>query len=106
MGQEDNKGIVQKALDVFVSPFGEKDIREDQTKDFTTWFLHDYRYKGQSIFQVNGIESSFLEVVEGSLVSIFKVNYENNNMVFKDILTNKDYKIESDQFLMMVTLYR
>jgi hypothetical protein len=97
MSQDQNKSFVARGLELYVSPFGDKTVGDDQTKDFTTWFLHDYRYKGQSIFTLNEINSPVLTCVERSLVSIFKVNFESKNMIFKDIITNKDYKIMSDQ---------
>lgn len=98
MSQDKNKAIVAKAMDLYVSPFSDKTMREDHTKDFTMWFLHDYKQLGKSIFEINDINSPALENLQESLVSIFKVNYENKNMIFKDIFTNKDYKIDSDQF--------
>lgn len=95
MSEKAMEPIIKEAMDVFKSPFTGQSIDLEIDNDFSDWFLNDFKKNGQSILTMNGITSEEQQCIDDSFLSIFKVSDEKNKIVFKDILSQKDYMVKT-----------
>lgn len=97
---------IERALKIYKSPFVDQGVDIDLEHGFNSWLIHDYQKKNGSYIIKDYLLNKNIDVVDGidlfklineSIFSIFKVSIQKDNVVFKDIITQVDYLIETDQ---------
>lgn len=113
VSQKKNNKLVNDAFKWYKSPFGAVKTDMDLEYGFNNWLLHDYLVNQKTPlveYYLNDFDKKAVEAVSKSVYSVFKVQIETNNVVFKDVITSQDYLIDSDQVfnnndLLKVRLY-
>lgn len=106
----EKKDQVEQALLVYKSPFGSQMTDVVVENGFNGYLVHDYTIEGSPfIYELIG-KTPEAEVIYKSIYSIFKVHIEGQNIIFKDVITSRDYVVKSDQLfedgdLITVRLY-
>lgn len=96
--EDQYKKEVKKAFDIYKRPFNHFDLEIDIEHGFNSWFIHDYKFSnGKKIASLVLNDKDTIQTIENSLYSTFMVHHEKNHVIFKDVFTNMDYIIESDQ---------
>ncbi|MCH4887749.1 hypothetical protein EZV73_09200 [Acidaminobacter sp. JC074] len=88
---------VKAAFEIYKRPFNSYDMDLDIEHGFNQWLIHDYRNaKGETMAELI-LEDEMKDVLMNSIHSVFKVIFEKNKIVFKDLFTAVDYVIESSE---------
>lgn len=104
LGKNNYKNEIDKAFKFYKSPFKNDKSEIDIEHGFNDWLIHDYK-KSDGLFIVedylknkNSLKKDELgNIIKNSVFSIFKISIQNKHTVFKDIITNIDYIIDTDE---------
>lgn len=97
VSRKENRHMIEEALKIYLSPFGEQQVELDKEHGFNSWLIHDYASVVDSPLLEKFYEDSLMkETIEKSVYSIFKVVVETKQIVFKDVITSVDYIIDDD----------
>lgn len=88
---------IKTATKVYEGPFEGLNFDLDIDYGFNNWIIHDYKTKKGYLVDLVDMDEEIKNAIKGSVLSIFKVNLERNNIVFKDLITGEDYIIETEQ---------
>ncbi len=100
------KSEIERALIEYKRPFANQVLELDVEQGFNSWFIHDYKKKDDTYIISDYLKNRNLDIVDGldlfkaineSVFSIFKVSLQRDNVVFKDIITQADYIIDTDR---------
>ncbi|MBI9014854.1 MAG: hypothetical protein JEZ08_21675 [Clostridiales bacterium] len=95
---DEYKDEVSKAFNIYKRPFSNFDVEIDIERGFNQWLIHDYKLSdGTKIAEKILTDKTMIDTIQNALYSVFKVHHEKNHIILKDVLTNKDYVLESDQ---------
>lgn len=98
LAKETYKEEVKKALALYKKPFNNLDLDIDIEHGFNSWLIHDYKLAdGTKLARKILKAKDMVEIIESAVYSAFKVHHEKKHLIFKDVFTNIDYVIESDQ---------
>lgn len=103
LAKNNYKTEIDRALKQYKSPFAEQGLDLDIEQGFNNWLIHDYQKSDKSYiisdyFKNKNIDDANLfNMINKSVLSIFKISIQNKNIVFKDIITQADYVIETEQ---------
>ena len=98
LATDEYKEEVSRALNIYKRPFSNFDLELDIEHGFNQWLIHDYKSSdGTKIAEKILTDKTIIDTIKNALYSVFKVHHEKNHVIFKDVLTNVDYVVESDQ---------
>ncbi len=95
---------INDAKDIF-SKTDQQEIQLSTDAGFNDWYIHDYKLKSELYIadlyrkdnDLNKDQKEILDSVSASILSVFEVRGEEGSYFLKDIFTQRDYGIESQE---------
>lgn len=89
---------IEYAFNIFKRPFSHFDLDVDIEHGFNGWLIHDYKFRdGQTLAKKVLDSDQMISIITESVYSVFLVNHEKQNIVFKDLFTGRDYVLNTEQ---------